>query len=70
MYKFTVPGRPVPKGRPRVAEREKYVLHPEATKVYEEIAFNGSGLQKAPGRAGGGKIALIFSQKGQRPRLR
>ena len=39
MHKITIPGRPVPKGRPRLGVRGKtaYVYTPPATREYEKL---------------------------------
>lgn len=39
MISFTIPGRPVPKARPRMAVhgREAYIYTPDKTKNYEEL---------------------------------
>lgn len=38
-YRFTIPGRPVPKGRPRLGlrGRQAYVYTPPETKEYEKL---------------------------------
>ena len=39
MYKITIPGRPVPKARPRlgIQGRTAYIYTPETTKEYEKL---------------------------------
>jgi len=37
MYKIVIPGRPVPKGRPRFNRRTGAVYNPARTKQYEEL---------------------------------
>lgn len=71
MYKFTVPGRPVPKGRPRVARKGRsYVFYtPEATKVYEEIVnLTARAVCKKPlEEPVAVKLRLYFKRKGKIP---
>lgn len=71
MYKFTVPGRPVPKGRPRVARKGRsYVFYtPEATKAYEEaVNLTARTVCKKPlEEPVAVKLRLYFKRKGKIP---
>jgi Holliday junction resolvase RusA-like endonuclease len=45
LVKFTVPGRPIPKGRPRlgIRGRKAYVYTPPETREYEKIVRRRNG---------------------------
>ena len=71
VYSITVPGRPVPKGRPRVGRKgRKYIFYtPEKTRSYEQaVGLVGRTACKEPMEGPlAVKIKLYFKQKGLIP---
>ncbi len=71
VYSITIPGRPVPKGRPRVGRAgRKYVFYtPRKTKDYEQaVGLTGRAACKEPMEGPlGVKIKLYFKKKGRIP---
>lgn len=70
-YQLTIPGRPVPKGRPRIAPRGRgYVLYtPERTRNYEE-AVGLVARTRCKNQLDGPlavRIGLYFKPKGRIP---
>ena len=70
-YSITIPGRPVPKGRPRVGRKgRKYVFYtPQKTRDYEQVVgFTARAVCKKPLEGPlAVKIELYFKKKGRIP---
>ena len=71
IYSITIPGRPVPKGRPRVGRSgRKYVVYtPRKTRDYEQaVGFTARAACKVPMKGSlAVKIRLYFRKKGRIP---
>ena len=71
IYSITIPGRPVPKGRPRVGRSgRKYVVYtPRKTRDYEQaVGFTARAACKVPMEGPVAvKIRLYFKKKGRIP---